>query len=75
MVHEKTFKDLLISTCQISSERRVLDLESELQGSNTHWVTLSYWNILFSRSETSDVIIVNFVKKKDSIKLPISCEI
>ena len=36
-VHEQIFKDLLSSTCQISSERRVLNLESEVQGFNTHW--------------------------------------
>ena len=28
MVHEQKFKDLLSSTCQVSVERRVLDLES-----------------------------------------------
>ena len=30
MVHEQKFKDLLSSTCQISVERIVLDLESEV---------------------------------------------
>ena len=29
VVHEQKFKDLLRSTCQVSVERRVLDLESE----------------------------------------------
>ena len=29
MVHEQKFKDLQSSTCQVSVERRVLDLESE----------------------------------------------
>ena len=29
MVHEQKFKDLLSSTCQVSVERIVLDLESE----------------------------------------------
>ena len=29
MVHEQKFKDLLSSTCQVSVERRLLDLESE----------------------------------------------
>ena len=28
-MHEQKFKDLLSSTCQVSVERRVLDLESE----------------------------------------------
>ena len=30
VVHEQKFKDLLSSTCHISSEIRVLDLESEV---------------------------------------------
>ena len=30
VVHEQKFKDLLSSTCQVSSERGVLDLESEV---------------------------------------------
>ena len=30
MVHEQKFKDLLGSTCQVSAERIVLDLESEV---------------------------------------------
>ena len=30
MVHEQRFKDVLSSTCQISVERIVLDLESEV---------------------------------------------
>ena len=29
MVHEQKFKDPLSGTCQVSIERRVLDLESE----------------------------------------------
>ena len=29
-MHKKKFKDPLSSTCQVSSERRVLDLESEV---------------------------------------------
>ena len=33
VVHEQKFKDLLSSTCKISPERRVLDFESEVQGS------------------------------------------
>ena len=33
MVHEQKFKDPLISTDQVSSERRVLDLESDVPGS------------------------------------------
>ena len=30
MVHELKFKDFLSSTCQVSVERRVVDLESEV---------------------------------------------
>ena len=33
VVHEQKFKDPLSSKCQVSSERRVLDLESEVPGS------------------------------------------
>ena len=37
VVHEQKFKDLLSSTCQVSVERSMLDLESEVQWFNTHW--------------------------------------
>ena len=39
VVHEQKFKDLLSSTCQVSVERIVLDLESEAQGPGfySHW--------------------------------------
>ena len=33
VVHEQRFKDSLISTCKVSSERRVIDLESEVKDS------------------------------------------
>ena len=36
VVHEQKFKDLVSSTCLTSSERRVLDLKSEVQRFNTH---------------------------------------
>ena len=36
VVHEQKFKDLLSSTCQVSEERSMLDLESEVQWFNTH---------------------------------------
>ena len=58
MVYEQKFKDLS-STCQINSERGVLDLESEVQG-----FKLTGGNILFSHSRASDAnigIIANFV--------------
>ena len=37
VVHEQKFKDLLSSTCQVSVERSMLDLKSEVQWFNTHW--------------------------------------
>ena len=37
VVHEQKFKDLLSSTCQVSVERSMLDLGSEVQWFNTHW--------------------------------------
>ena len=49
VVHEQKFKDLLSSTCQVSPERIVLDLESEVirgpgpiptAGNIFHWIFL-----------------------------------
>ena len=37
VVHEQKFKDLLSSTCQVSVERSMLDLGSEVRWFNTHW--------------------------------------
>ena len=37
VVHEQKFKYLLSSTCQVSVERSMLDLGSEVQWFNTHW--------------------------------------
>ena len=37
VVHEQKFKDLLSSICQVSVERSMLDLESEVQWFSTHW--------------------------------------
>ena len=56
VVHEQKFKDLLSSTCLTSSERRVLDLESE--------VMRGPGSLEFSRCKASDAnigIIANFV--------------
>ena len=64
MVHEQKFKDLLSSTCQVSVERSMLDLESEVQWFKTHWGNILLTDFLFSRSKTSDVnigIIANVV--------------
>ena len=64
VVHEQNFKYLRSSTSQISSEKRVLDLETEV-----HWLSIHLGeNILFqvifiSRTKASDaniVIIANF---------------
>ena len=47
VVHEQKFKDLLSSTCQVSPERRLLDLELEVMrgpgsiptgGNIFHWI-------------------------------------
>ena len=66
MVHEQKFKDLLSSTCQVSIERIVLDLESEVMRGIGSIPTVG--NILsldfFSHSEASDAnigIIANVV--------------
>ena len=57
VVHEQEFKDLS-STCHINSERRVLGLESEVLGFNTHCgVAFCYWNFLFSHSKASNANI------------------
>ena len=65
VVHEQKFKDFLCSTCQVSVERSMLDLESEVQWFNTHWGKFYNWNFLFLHSKASDAnigIIVNFVQ-------------
>ena len=46
VVHEQKIKDLLSSTCQVSVERMVLDLESEVMrdlGSIPTGVTFCHW--------------------------------
>ena len=50
VVHEQKFKDLLSSTYQVSVERSMLDLGSEVQWFNTH-----LGNILL-------LVIANFVQ-------------
>ena len=62
VVHEQKLKDLLSSTCQVSVERSMLDLGSEVQWFNTYSGILL--EFLFSRSKASDAnigIIANFV--------------
>ena len=65
VVHELKFKDPLRSTCQVSSERRVLDLELEVIGSiHTEGNILSLEFFLFLSSNASDTnnsITANFV--------------
>ena len=67
VVHEQKFKDLLSSTCQVSPEGIVLDLESEVMrgpGSIPTGSNIFHWIFLFSRSKVSDAnifIIANFV--------------
>ena len=67
MVHEQKSKDLLSSTCQVSPERIVLDLESEAMrgpGSIPTGGNIFHWIFLFSHSKASDAnigIIANFV--------------
>ena len=64
VVHEQKFKDLLSSTCQVSVERSMLDLGSEVRWFNTHWGNILLLEFLFSRSKASDAnigIIANFV--------------
>ena len=64
VVHEQMFKDLLSSTCQVSVERSMLDLGSEVQWFNTHWGNIFLLDFLFSHSKASDAnigIIANFV--------------
>ena len=66
-MHERKFKDPLSSICLLSSERRVLDLESEVHARPRfypHWGNILPLDILFSHSKASDaniVIIANFI--------------
>ena len=50
MVHDQKFKDLLSSTCQVSLQRIVLDLESEVMrgpGSIITGGNILYWTFCF----------------------------
>ena len=52
MVHEQKFKDLHSSTCQVSVERIVLDLESEAMGgmgsipTSGNFLSLNFFHIV-----------------------------
>ena len=67
VVHEQKFKDPLSSTRQVSVERIVLNLESEVMrgpGCIPTGGNIFQWNFWFSCSQASDAyigIIVNFV--------------
>ena len=57
MVHEQKFKDLISSTCQVSVERSMLDLESEVQWFNTHWGNILLMEFFVLQSKASDANI------------------
>ena len=64
VVHEQKFKDLLSGTCLTSSERIVLDLESEVlrgKGSIPTGGNILSLDFLFSCSKASDTNIGIFV--------------
>ena len=56
VAHEQKFKDLLCSTCQVSVERIVFDLESAVMRGPTpaprHVQTCSTWTLLYGSSQT-----------------------
>ena len=64
-MHKQTFNSLLSSTCLISLERIVMDLESKvnerLRGSILTRVTFCYWIFSFPRSKASGANIANVV--------------
>ena len=63
-MHKQKFEDHLSSTCQMSSEGRLLDLESEIQGFNTHWGNILLVDFFYSYSKASGAnigIIANFI--------------
>ena len=57
VVHEQKFKDLLSSTCQVSVERTVLDLESEDMRGLDSIPTGGFVTGFFSRSKASNANI------------------
>ena len=81
-MHKQKFKDLLSSTCQVSADRIVLDLESEAMrgpGSIPTGGNIFHWIFLFSRSKASDAnidiiaILVHFGKTlRQSISIQLS---
>ena len=64
-------KDPLSSTSQVSSERRVTDLESEVPGPILIRGNILFMDFLFSCSKASDANIANFVNFDYFVKPPI----
>ena len=71
MVHEQKFKDLLSSTCQVSVERIVLDLKSEVMRGPGSIPTgdniLSLDFFLFSRSKDENATIGISVRMRKTL--------
>ena len=71
VVHEQKFKDLLISKCQVSVERIVLDLESEaaLVPTGGNILSLDVFHVV----KASDVNIANIVNLRKTQLYRSSC--
>ena len=65
VVHEQKFKNPLGTTCQVSSETRVLDLESEVPGS-----IFTGGNILSLESLCANMSFTEFSKFGESWQNP-----
>ena len=60
VVHKQELKDLISSMCITSSERRLLDLESEVMEAQVLFLlraTIYHWIFLFSRSKDKNANI------------------
>ena len=68
VMHEQKLKDLLSRTCQVSVERSMLDLGSEVQWFNT----FCYWNFLFSHSKA---LPISFNYEKPRMDLNFSLDL
>ena len=75
VVHEQMFKDLLSSTCQVSVERIVLDLESEVVRGRVLFplgVTFCYWIFFHIVKPQMSILpllpILSICEKLDCIK-------
>ena len=54
VMYKQKFKDPLSSTCKISLERRVLDLESQAQVQSLMEVPFCHWIYMITLSKASD---------------------